>query len=266
MKKNKKHLQRLRRFSAIFSIILIILVIHCTNPPDPFEKKAAESREIKITFRDYLLRNTPEDDGYGLYSYVLLSRIPADEKETERYLSLHKAFRGLHNYQDQESLLTDSSITKANINITYWPLQLKFNDIQSFRDSLESLNELDQYFIQNYDYTRSDFILKKFKGIKSPGPFIVSFYYPLSKSPQNPDKTELLLIDFSRIEKDQFANVFDHFQRKVVDDPKTWRRKFDWELIKIHFLSALNLHGKPVLYAVKWVTDFFNVNDALASP
>lgn len=267
MKTNKK---KLSYFFTLFFLLatMMMLFVDCGNNKriEGEDKNTAQSEEIRITFRDYLLRDKNEEDGYGLFSYVLLSRIPGDEKEMERYLFMHKAFRALHNYIEQESLLADSILTKKNINITYWPMQVKFNDNQSFRDSLESLQELDQFFIKNYDYTRADLILKKFKGIKSPGPFIVSYYYPLSKTPQNPDKTELLLIDFSRIDNDQFANVFDYFQRKVVDDPKTWQQKFDWELIKIHFLSALNLHGKPVLYAVKWVTDFFDVKDALASP
>lgn len=250
----------------IFGIAAMMVLVHCGKLSEQQDKPADQSAEIQITCRDYLVRDRQEEAGYGLYSYVLFARKPVDEKELERYLAMHKAYRTLHNYKDQQFIIADSTLTKENINMTYWPLQVEFPHNQFFRDSLEALQELDQFFIQNYDYFRADLILKKFKGIQSPGPFIISYYYPFSRFPQNPDKTEILLIDFSRIDNAQFTQVFDYFQRKVVDDPKTWRQKFNWELIKIHFLSALNLHGKPVLYAVKWVNDFFNVKDALASP
>ncbi|HEX9972140.1 MAG TPA: hypothetical protein VGD14_08730, partial [bacterium] len=128
----------------------------------------------------------------------------------------------------------------------------------------EARPDSSQFFVDNYDYVRADLILKRYKGMKARGPFIVACYYPLSHLPQNPEKSEMLIIDFSRIDNDRFVEVFDYFQKKVLDDPKTWQGKFDWELIKIHFYSALTLHGKPVLFAAKWVGDFFDVKKAFA--
>ncbi|HED00110.1 MAG TPA: hypothetical protein ENN18_06990 [Proteobacteria bacterium] len=100
----------------------------------------------------------------------------------------------------------------------------------------------------------------------NPGPFIIAYHLPLSTMPKNPEKKEILIIDLSRIDEELFSEVLASFQGKVVDDPKTWKGTFDWELVRIHFYSAIRLHGEPILYAAEWVGEFFGVKKAFAEP
>lgn len=248
----------------VFLLIAIAPIVfsHCGSLQQ--QKPAEQSKEIKITCRNYLLQDTIEAKGYGLYSYVLFSRKSTDAKESQRYLMVHRAFRTLHRQKDLAYALRDSLITAQNLNMTYWPLQIASGDSLYTMDKLEELPDSSEFFVERYDFARADLIVKKYKDLKSRGPFLVSSFYPLSHLQSMPGGSEMLVIDMTRIANDQFVEVFEYFQRKVLDDPRTWQGKFDFELIKIHFYSALTMHGKPVLFAAKWVGDFFEVKKAFA--
>lgn len=257
----------------VFAIILIALFAlsipnlmrsRAPNYPDYGPKESPEP--IKITVRDYLLRGEDENPNNGLFSYILLSKKPITQKEIDRYIALHIAYRSLHGAKEYEKMVADSLLSIKNINVTYWLTNLQANNNLNLKDSLESLEATDKFFVENYDYFRADLILNEIKGIKTPGPFIVSYHYPLTKLPEEFEKDELLLIDLSRVDQGQFASILDYFQSKVLDDPLTWQNNFEWEVIRIHVYSALMLHGEPILYAAKWVGDFFDVKKAFAKP
>lgn len=265
--------KRIKIISWFIVIAIIGIALFAISIPNlmrsrtPSPNASKESPEpIKITVRDYLLRGENENPDYGLFSYVLLSRKPVTEKEFDRYLALHVAYHSLHSTKEYEEMAADSLLRRKNINVTYWLTNLKSGNKFNLKDSLESLEATDKFFIENYDYFRADLLLNIIKGIKTPGPFIVSYHYPLSNLPEEIEKDELLLIDLTRVDQGQFATVLDYFQRKVLNNPETWRNKFEWELIRIHVYSALTLHGEPILYAAKWVGDFFDVNKAFAKP
>ncbi|MDZ7264001.1 MAG: hypothetical protein ONB16_05410 [candidate division KSB1 bacterium] len=258
-----------RKYSPIWATgilvalgIGLLICFQCGNLQK--QVPADKATEIKITCRNYLLQDMPEASEYGLYSYVLFSRKPTDAKEVQRYLKVHRAFRTLHRLKDFDYALRDSLITTQNMNLTYWPLQIASGDSIYTRDKLEALPDSSEVFVDRYDFARADLIVKRYKNLKSRGPFLVSSFYPLSHLPSSPDTKEMLVIDLTRIADDQFVPVFEYFQRKVLDNPQTWQGKFDFDLIKIHFYSALTMHGKPVLFAAKWVGDFFEVKKAFA--
>lgn len=233
----------------------------------PGDREAKESAEpIKITVRDYLLNAEKENPAYGLFSYILLSRKPATEKEMERYAALHAAYRLLSRTVEYEALLSDSLLKPQNINVTYWLIRADSNNSDAMVDSLESQNVSDRFFVDNYDYLHANLLLNSIKGLKTGGPFIISYHNPLASFNKVIGKSELLIIDLTRIDQGQFATVLDYFQKKVLNDPETWRSKFDWEIIRIHIYSALTIHGEPILYAAKWVGDFFDVKKAFAKP
>ncbi len=257
----------------VIAIILVALfalsipnLMRSRAPGHPDRDGSIEPEPIKITVRDYLLRGENENPDYGLFSYILFSRKPATEKETERYIALHAAYRSLHNVEAYQKMVADSLLSTQNINVTYWLTNINSNNSREMKDSLESLETTDQFFVEYYDYFRADLILNEIKGINNRGPFIVSYHYPLTKLPEEFEKDELLLIDLTRVDEGQFATVLEYYQNKVLDDHETWRNKFDWELIRIHIYSALTLHGEPILYAAKWVGDFFDVKKAFAKP
>ncbi len=248
----------------VLSLVATVLFIFYSCGQLKHEAKVEKDTKIKITCREYLLRGAQEEAGFGLYSYVLFSRKPANAKEIDRYLAVHQAFRTLHGHKDYAYAVSESLVARQNVNMTYWLLQVAANDSSFALDSLEAQPDSSQFFVDQYDYGRADLILKRYKGLKARGPFLVSSYYPLSRLPSQPEVGDMLIIDLSRIANDQLVAVFDYFQKKVLDDPKTWQGKFDFELIRIHFYSALALHGKPVLFAAKWVGDFFEVKKAFA--
>ena len=261
--RNNIRLATINLLIFIVALLLFSSLFRCGAERKPPRQEAPPSK-IKITIRDYLLRGENEDPDFGLFSYLLFSRKPTTEKEIERYIALHVAYRSLHGADEYKQMVADSLLNTKNINVTYWLTNLNSNNNKSLKDSLEKLEATDKLFIEKYDYFRADLILKEIKGIKAPGPFIVSFHYPLTKFPEEFEKDELLLIDLSRVDQGQFTTILDYFQNKVLDDPQTWRNKFDWELIRIHVYSALTLHGEPILYAAKWVGDFFDVKNAFA--
>ena len=261
--RNNIRLATINLLIFIVTLLFFSSLFRCGAERMPPRKTAPPSK-IKITIRDYLLRGENEDTDFGLFSYLLFSRKPTTEKEIERYVALHVAYRSLHGADEYKQMVADSLLNTKNINVTYWLTNLNSNNNKSLKDSLEKLEATDKLFIEKYDYFRADLILKEIKGIKTPGPFIVSFHYPLTKFPEEFEKDELLLIDLSRVDQGQFTTILDYFQNKVLDDPQTWRNKFDWELIRIHVYSALTLHGEPILYAAKWVGDFFDVKNAFA--
>ncbi len=260
--------------TLIISVVVLfavqIFIFGCGNlekAPEPGSKQeeAARPSEIKVTLRDYLARSSAELPDYGLYSYILLSRKPATSKERERYIALHRAFRNLSRLIDIQAGVLDSLIKPENINISYWPVQIDHSDLVA-RDSLENSNTSDAFFVDNYDYLRAELILGHIQGIRTPGPFIVSYHYPLTKLPEEFEKDEVLLIDLTRVDQGQFANAMQYFQRKVLNDPQTWHNQFNWEMIRIHVYSALTLHGEPILFAAKWIGDFFSIKQAFARP
>jgi len=251
---------------ALLALSIPNLMMRDRAPGSPDSDVSVEPQPIKITVRDYLLRGENENPNYGLFSYILFSRKPATEKETNRYIALHAAYRSLHGVEEYEKMVADSLLNIKNINITYWLVNIDSYNSQEMKDSLKSLDATDKFYVDNYDYFRADLILNEIRGIKNPGPFIVSYHYPLTKLPEEFEKDELLLIDLSRVDEGQFANVLEYYQDKVLDHHETWHNTFDWEKIIIHVYSALTLHGEPILYAAKWVGDFFDVKKAFAKP
>jgi len=250
----KRKNERSRR-KYIIPICTVVLILCCFimlhNKCGP--KYAA--REVIITCREYLLRGQQEDKAYGLYSYVLIKREPRDSLERDRNLALWHAYCGrFAQYKEYETL----EIAKEYANVTYWPLK-----VTSDTQIPDEKRENEMFFIDSFDYARADVVLGQIPEMKTPGPFVIAYHYPLGKMmPQIPENNKILIFDLSRVDQELFSDVFDLFQNKVKDDPRTWKNKFDWELIRIHVCSALKIHGEPILeaatYVAEWIGDKFS--------
>jgi Carboxypeptidase regulatory-like domain len=70
----------------------------------------------RITSRQFLVGDSKEETGYGLYSYILLGR-PATDASRERYLSLLREYLAL-----PETSLLKKKVPIRQLNITYLPL------------------------------------------------------------------------------------------------------------------------------------------------
>ena len=252
--------EKSRQFITPVSIAVLILCClsmlfnKCQPPEGPEGMVSAMGSVIQMTCREYLLQGEQEDMAYALYSYVLIKKEPQDSLERNRCLMLWRAYRfSFRKYQECASHEA-FKLLKENVNIAYWPLRVD----SGTEISNERKEENGIFFINNYDYARANVILSRIPDMKTPGPFIVTYHYPLGNMmPQIPDKKEILIMDLSRIDEKLFADILDLFQRKVKDDPGTWKNKFDWELIRVHFCSALTTHGEQILYAAQWMGNFF---------
>ena len=118
------------------------------------------------TGHDLLVKNSPEGEGYGLYSYVLLSA-PPDDNSRERCLKLMEAFlqkapaiADLEKYFDHKQL-----------NITYVPV-----------DASPRTPPSAQWLLDHYDYARARFLMHGLPGSHAEGPYIVSSLQPLGKA------------------------------------------------------------------------------------
>ncbi len=150
-----------------------------THPPS--EDLPVESGPSTLTGRKFLLKGSPEDSGYGLYSYVLFST-PPNANTRPRYVSAIEAY--FQNIQPIEGF----ERRRAQLNISYLPLA---------RRPPNMLPDVD-WVIANYDYTRAQVILSSLPGnLRLGGPYIVSARQPLSSATVSPP--EILYQDLSSI-------------------------------------------------------------------
>lgn len=205
---------------------------------------------MHLTSKGYLIEGKNEDEGFGLYSYILFSRYPVSEGERRKYVKLHEAFRKSFETVPGYDYY---GLEKEYINLTYWLLKKVPSHIE---ENLEYVG--DKFFIDNYDYPRAKKIKKLINGIGIVGPFIISSYEPLTSiNPRSPKK-DLFIIDLSNVHEKFFSNVLLSFDEKVCKDPTNWKRNYDWERLAVDFYSAIEKHGNLVLYAAKWWNDLYN--------
>jgi hypothetical protein len=130
-------------------------------------------RGNRETGRSFLLPNEVEENGYGLYSYLLLGSRPTAASR-ERYL---KAIEEYLRFPDITRFETYNT-PRRTLNVTYLPL-LTF----PFRQIVERLadehyGEVAEWALKQYDYERARVLLRGLPGNQREGPYIVSFLKP----------------------------------------------------------------------------------------
>ena len=135
-----------------------------------------------------LVKGKQEEEGYGLYSYVLFGSTPEGEglkiftETVKAYLSLMPAIVGLEEYSPRKEL-----------NISYLPV--KEENPEANDDPKEKLTP--QWVLKNYDLARASAILSKLDGNYHDGPYIFSFLSPPLKSAIAP--RPYLTMDLSKV-------------------------------------------------------------------
>ena len=217
-------------------------------PPMP-RGPAAGGGPAKITARDYLLRGAAEDEGYGLYSYVVLSKRPDSKEQFNTYVSLFEAYRA--RIQPVGEYL-DLGEPKANLNATYWLLAA--TDLTEIRD--RERNSDWSFFITNYDYARAQVILSHVAKLGQEGPFIIGYIAPIGKPnvSKRPDRDEILVMDLSGIHEDDYSRAFLYYQEKVAEAPNTWKEKFDLARIRLAFRSFLLRYSRDIISLVSFIS------------
>lgn len=116
-----------------------------------------------ITSRQFLIGDSKEGTGYGLYSYMLLGR-PATDASRDRYLSLLREYLAL-----PETSLLKKRVPTRQLNITYLPLT-------------ESIPvPTPELVLKAYNFVVAQELLLKVPGYPwVDGPYIVSWEHPLT--------------------------------------------------------------------------------------
>lgn len=217
-------------------------------PPMP-RGPAAGGASGKITARDYLLRGAAEDEGYGLYSYVVLSKRPDSQEQFNTYASLFEAYRA--RIQPVSEYL-DLGEPKANLNATYWLLAA--TDLTEIRNRERNADW--SFFITNYDYARAQVILSHVAKLGQEGPFIIGYIAPIGKPnvSKRPDRDEILVMDLSGIHEDDYSRAFLYYQEKVAEAPNTWKEKFDLARIRLAFRSFLLRYSRDIISLASFIS------------
>lgn len=227
------------RFFILMTFMMIIM-------------KCGPQQEVRITGRDFLLDSENEEPGYGLYSYAILLKKPDSEIELNRYLNFYTEFYSC--LQPSESYIR-RGVRKYELNITYWPLQ----DVKKIQVSKENSDLNWNFFIDKYDYTRARIILSRIEKLDGIGPFIIGYNEPLTLDNKelSLEREEMLLIDFSTKNEDFFDDMMLFYQKKVAENPETWNKKWDKELIRIECRSTLKTQAENVIKFIKFLEIFW---------
>ena len=108
--------------------------------------------------RGFLVNGLSEDDGYALYSYILMASKPTDDDKA-RVLAIIQAY--LDTLQPAKSLESNGASRHA-INIMYIPV------IEFPNEARDDQSPSAEWLLEHYDYARATVYLSKLK-IKSAG-------------------------------------------------------------------------------------------------
>jgi hypothetical protein len=115
----------------------------------------------------YLVGTQPEDQGYGLYSYLLFAS-PPTHATRERYLAAVTAYVELIS----PIRILEEYLQRRRLNITYLPLTVSLPEGLPPEDT-------PQWILEHYNYTRARLLLRTLPGVHNEGPYIVSLRKPL---------------------------------------------------------------------------------------
>jgi len=234
------------KFNAAFTLVeimvvlLVIAVLAVMAIPHQYR-----ARILTISARNYLCADQKEPEGFGLYSYVLLPERPSNKRMKKRFVEFYKAFSRTMEFAKD---YIEMGVDKKDINLTYWMLRLKENDVQQKLAAKDAA-----FFVENYDYARARVILNRIKGLNGDGPFIVCYVVPLESGKEIPEveRDKLLVFDFSNKHEDLFTDVFKTFQMLVADRSEMWKGKFVLEEIRLVFYSLLKENANKMIYLVE---------------
>jgi len=128
-----------------------------------------ETRGKHETGRSFLLPAQQEEEGYGLYSYLLLGTPPTDSSR-ERYLKAIEAY--LHMLPEISKL--EKYFPPMELNITYLP-------VNAIPPQVTDTKTLAAWALDHYDYARARFLARRLSENNRDGPYIVSAPVPLSE-------------------------------------------------------------------------------------
>lgn len=179
---------RLVRLVITLTIISITLQ-YCASKKERSVRDESPAVDDKYApARNYLEKGADEEEGFGLYSYILFSQRP-DKDDSIKYAEL------INTYINKIPVLNEliEYIDDSSINVVYYPT---IEAPEFILDTLSREQSID-WLIENYDYARALAYLKKIDADLREGPYIISYKIPLSKA--GVVKENYLLQDFSKV-------------------------------------------------------------------
>ena len=171
-----------------------------------------EGEGSRVTSRSLLDDNSHEEQGYGLYSYILFGAPPTDATR-DRYLAVLRSFI---NFPSTEDMV--KQVSRKQLNVTYLPV--KGHPDSSSSDAL----------LQAYDYARAAGLLARISckdhgapcGPLLGGPYIISTTKPLSE--QTSLSQHFLYQDMSSVPARIVPLWVDEFMKQSTT-PNFWKNR-----------------------------------------
>lgn len=192
-----------------------------------------------------LVKGKQEEQGYGLYSYVLFGSIPEGEglkrfvETIKAYLSLMPAIVGLEEYSPRKEL-----------NISYLPVREE--NPEAADDPKEKLTP--EWVFKNYDLARASTILAKLEGNYRDGPYILAFLSPPLKSTTTP--RPYLTMDLSKVPPNLIRAWMKEFLNQAAQERYWEERRVPKFVLNLRtgIEVASNVYPDVEKAVKKWVT------------
>jgi hypothetical protein len=176
--------------------------------------------------RAFLIRDQPEEKGYGLYSYLLFESPPTKEN---RQLYLSAIWACVDGIPDIATLVSNHS--PDQINLTYVPIIEAAPPPPQARPRREGLHWWSEWILDHYDYARAQLILSRLRNTHlGGGPYLLSTSSPATET----SPSSYLFQDLSPIQvvtnpsdrsKLAFEWVFDFIRRASIPQSSAWDLK-----------------------------------------
>jgi hypothetical protein len=177
-----------------------VKIFELDMPTPSIEDPTRAGPPPEFTGREFLSPNETEAEGYGLYSYVLLSE-KLNANNRPMYEAIVSAYLDLGEVQRFE---TEQHIKKQQLNVTYMPLQ-----DQARKDVTA------EWVLEHYDYVAAEVLLRKLLEHPNPaGVYIVSYLQPASRAGAI-DRQKLLVQDLTGVPADLAFLWFRQFQEQA---------------------------------------------------
>jgi outer membrane protein OmpA-like peptidoglycan-associated protein len=148
-------------------VSIFVIPYEYTFPKEPYPIIGALGPSIiSGTGRADLVEDQPEDQDYGLYSYLLFAS-PPTEATRERYQAAVTAYL----YFLSPVRLSETYLQRRLLNITYLPLTVRRPEGIRPKESTE-------WVLEHYNYSRARILLSSLPGAHNDGPYIVSSREP----------------------------------------------------------------------------------------
>lgn len=171
---------------------------HAPHPPTAARPPA--SADHSVSGRSFLVGNTAEEPGFGLYSYLLFSSEPVSDEDKQRDLAVIKAFVDL---LSDVADLRGAGMDKSNLNVTYLLV------VDTPQDKVPAPD----WILSHYDYARAKVLLHLFHHDVLGGPYVASCLTPLSQGGAAP--AQHLWQDMSHVPGSLAASWEKEFERRA---------------------------------------------------